>query len=205
MVLGGGRWLCSVHASEARWDVPGGPAGPSCRGQLCRESSSSAGRGFARRPSGVPSTPVPALGQHWGSVRAARQPDHGLGGSRDCQEQEAFPRGRQIHAPGRGQPAPRRDVGMGPACGGAPGAQHPHRPGRLSLAHDLSQTDPRVECGEEIPTPRLVFKVFGGFCRVTSSADRGSPLTCWCVLANWCLPLQGPALVATSPPCVLCL
>lgn len=139
---GGGRWLCSVHTSEARWDVPGGPAGPSCRGQLCRESSSSAGRGFARRPSGVPSTPVPALGQHWGSVRAARQPDHGLGGSRDCQEQEAFPRGRQIHAPGRGQPAPRWDVGMGPACGGAPGAQHPHRPGRLSLAHDLSQTDP---------------------------------------------------------------
>lgn len=169
-----------MHTSEERWDVPWGPAGPSCRGQLCRESSSSAGRGFARRPSGVLSTRVPALGQHWGSIGAAHQPDHGLCGTRDCQEQETLPHGRQSCALGQGQPVLQWDVGTGPACGGAPGAQHPHGPGRLSLAHDLSQTDPRVEGGEEIPTPRLVFKGFGGFCRVTFSADRGSPYLLAC-------------------------
>lgn len=137
-----------------------------CLGSGARESSLSAGKGLRQAALLCAQHPRPR-------VRAARQPAHGrcVAVPAIARSGRDFPRAAQSRAPGRGPPAPRWDVGTGPACGGAPGAQRPRGPGRLSLARAVRPVDPSRGWRRNSCPPRLVFKGLGGFCRVTFSAD----------------------------------
>lgn len=167
-----------------------------CLGSGARESSLSAGKGLRQAALLCAQHPRPR-------GRAARQPAHGRRGTSDCQEREGLPQGGA---------EPRS--GSGSACT-AVGRAHGTRVWRGSGGSAASrawEAEPRLCCEASGPQsrgwrrnsrpPASYLRGLGDFAGLPSLLTE-APLTCWRVMADWPLPLQGPALVAPSPPCVL--